>query len=60
MKENADNVSAEKKHMIDVVHLSKHFGDLVVLDDISDTVYEGERSASSGLRAAARARISAV
>ena len=40
MKENADNVSAEKKHMIDVVHLSKHFGDLVVLDDISDTVYE--------------------
>ena len=43
MKENADNVSAEKKHMIDVVHLSKHFGDLVVLDDISDTVYEGEK-----------------
>lgn len=29
--------------MIDVVHLSKHFGDLVVLDDISDTVYEGEK-----------------
>jgi len=43
VKENADNVSAEKKHMIDVVHLSKHFGDLVVLDDISDTVYEGEK-----------------
>ncbi len=43
MKENADNVSAEKKHMIDVVHLSKHFGELVVLDDISDTVYEGEK-----------------
>ena len=43
MKENADNISAEKKHMIDVVHLSKHFGDLVVLDDISDTVYEGEK-----------------
>ena len=43
MKENADNVSAEKKHMIDVEHLSKHFGDLVVLDDISDTVYEGEK-----------------
>ena len=43
MKENADNVSAEIKHMIDVVHLSKHFGDLVVLDDISDTVYEGEK-----------------
>ena len=43
MKENADNVSAEKKHMIDVVHLSKHFGDLVVLDDISDTVYEWEK-----------------
>ena len=43
MTENADNVSAEKKHMIDVVHLSKHFGDLVVLDDISDTVYEGEK-----------------
>ena len=29
--------------MIDVVNLSKHFGDLVVLDDISETIYEGEK-----------------
>lgn len=43
MKEDVNAVSEERKHMIDVVNLSKHFGDLVVLDDITETVYEGEK-----------------
>ena len=29
--------------MIDVVNLTKKFGDLLVLDDISTTIEEGER-----------------
>ncbi len=29
--------------MIDVINLSKSYGDLVVLDDISETIHEGER-----------------
>lgn len=41
MKRDADFTG--NKRMIDVVNLSKHFGDLVVLDDISETIYEGEK-----------------
>ena len=41
MKRDADFTG--NKRMIDVVNLSKHFGDLVVLDDTSETIYEGEK-----------------
>jgi ABC-type polar amino acid transport system ATPase subunit len=32
----------EKKPLIEVRHLTKEFGDLLVLDDISETIYEGD------------------
>lgn len=43
MNEEINGVPAEQKHMIDVVNLSKKFGSLLVLDDISETIYEGEK-----------------
>lgn len=33
----------EKKAMLEVENLTKKFGDLLVLDDISTKIYEGEK-----------------
>ena len=38
-----EDVNMTKKPLIDVKYLTKKFGDLLVLDDISTTIYEGER-----------------
>lgn len=38
----------EKKAMLEVENLTKKFGDLLVLDDISTKIYEGEKWLSSG------------
>ena len=38
-----NNVTEEKQPLIDVRYLTKKFGDLLVLDDISTKIYEGER-----------------
>ena len=37
------NKNAEKKPLIEIKYLTKKFGDLLVLDDISENIYEGER-----------------
>lgn len=37
------NVNMEKEPLIDVKYLTKKFGDLLVLDEISTKIYEGER-----------------
>lgn len=37
------NANAEKKPLIKINNLTKKFGDLLVLDDISETINEGER-----------------
>ena len=38
-----DAVKKERKPLIEVKYLTKKFGDLLVLDDFSTTIYEGER-----------------
>ena len=44
MTDNIDNVVQTEKHpLIEVKYLTKKFGDLLVLNDISTTFYEGER-----------------
>ncbi|MEG1529693.1 MAG: ATP-binding cassette domain-containing protein, partial [Clostridia bacterium] len=35
--------SSGKNKMIEIVNLTKKFGDLLVLDDISETIEEGEK-----------------
>lgn len=42
MKEEI-NVISQNNPMIEVSHLTKSFGDLVVLNDITETIYEGEK-----------------
>ena len=38
-----DTTESAEQPIIEVVNLTKKFGDLLVLDDISETVYEGEK-----------------
>ena len=37
------NPAEERKAMIEIVNLTKKFGDLLVLDEISEKIYEGEK-----------------
>ncbi len=39
----ANAIPANGKAMIEIVNLTKKFGDLLVLDDITETIYEGEK-----------------
>ena len=45
-----------RKVKVKVTHLTKKFGDLLVLNDVSFDVYDGEFCASSARRAAAKPR----
>ena len=38
-----DTTESAEQPIVEVVNLTKKFGDLLVLDDISETVYEGEK-----------------
>ena len=42
-EENAPEKDAEREPIIKVVNLTKKFGDLLVLDDITESIYEGEK-----------------
>ena len=41
--DNADNSDSSKQELIKICNLTKEFGDLLVLDDISETIYKGEK-----------------
>ena len=45
---NVAETSVQKKAIIEVKHLTKRFGSLLVLDDISADIYEGDRIAIIG------------
>lgn len=42
-EKEAENKNAEKQNILEVVNLTKKFGDLLVLDDISETINAGEK-----------------
>ena len=45
-----DTTESAEQPLVVVVNLTKKFGDLLVLDDISETVYEGEKVVAVGRR----------